>query len=443
MKIACVGGGPAGLYFAILLKRQDPSQDITVYERDPEGSTYGWGVTYWDDLYHSLHALDPESAAAIGESSIRWDTWAAHIADRPRVRIDYWDGGFGIGRARLLGILADRARSLGVTLEYEREIAREEELAGADLIVAGDGVNSGLRERHAGHFGTRVATGRNLYLWLGTTKVFESFTFAFATTPHGWIWCYGYGYSPDHSTCVIECAPETWAGLGFDRANEADSLALLEKLFADILDGHPLISRPDTAPPSPDTAPPRPGRAGAGLTAAGRAGAGEAGAGRPEAGLPGESGGARWLNFRTLTNERWHRGNLVLVGDAAHTTHYSVGAGTALALGDASFLVHALTTQPTLERALAYYGRERRRTIRRAQKAARNSARWYESLPRYLELPSYQVLDLLGLRHSSLLPHVPPRLYHRLDQVAGQLSWLWSVIARRGGPPQQDGGPRP
>ncbi|MEV0612354.1 FAD-dependent monooxygenase [Nonomuraea sp. NPDC050404] len=390
MKVACAGGGPASLYFSILMKRVDPAHDITIHERCPEGSTYGWGVTYWDDLYTTLHAIDPESAQAIAGSSIRWDTWVAHIGERPRARIDHWDGGFGVGRGELLAILADRARSLGVRIEYESAIAREEDLAGADLIVAGDGVNSVLRERHAGHFGTEFATGRNVYLWLGTTKVFEPFTFAFAETPHGWIWCYGYGYSPDHSTCVIECSPETWAGLGFDRSSEADCLAQLEKLFAGILDGHPLI---------------------------GRSSAGE---------------GARWLNFRTLTNDRWHRDNLVLVGDAAHTTHYSIGAGTALALGDASFLVHALSTRPRLEDALKYYGRERRATIRRAQKTARNSARWYENLPRYIGLPSDQLLDLLGQRHSSLLPYVPPRLYHRLDGAIGYASWLCSRITRRG-----------
>ncbi|MEV6158033.1 FAD-dependent monooxygenase [Nonomuraea sp. NPDC052129] len=379
MKVACVGGGPASLYFSILMKRVDPSHDITVYERNPAGSTYGWGVTYIYELLNSLHGVDPESARAISESSVRWDGWVMHVHNRATVTVDHGDEGFGIGRHRLLDIFTERAHSLGVRIEYEREIAEEEELADADLVVAGDGVNSVLRERHSDHFGTQVAVGRNVYIWLGTTKIFESFTFAFVETEHGWIWYYGYGFGKDHSTCVIECAPETWRGLGLDQANEADGLAFLEKLFADILDGHPLIGRAH-----PD-------------------------------------GRAHWLNFRTLTNRKWYHSNLVLLGDAAHTTHYSIGAGTALALGDAAFLVNALHEETALKPALARYERERRAVIRATQRAARYSARWYESLPRYINLPPWQLFALLGQRHSVLLPRIPPRLYYRLDQVAGKL----------------------
>ncbi|MEV0348552.1 FAD-dependent monooxygenase [Nonomuraea sp. NPDC050680] len=379
VKVACVGGGPASLYFSILMKRVDPSHDITVYERNPAGSTYGWGVTYIYELLNNLHGVDPESARAISESSVRWDGWIMHVHDRATVTVDHGDEGFGIGRHRLLDIFSERARSLGVRIEYEREIAEEEELADADLVVAGDGINSVLRERHSDHFGTQVAVGRNVYIWLGTTKIFESFTFAFVETDHGWIWYYGYGFGKDHSTCVIECSPETWRGLGLDQANEADGLALLEKLFANILDGHPLIGRAH-----PD-------------------------------------GRAHWLNFRTLTNRKWYHGNLVLLGDAAHTTHYSIGAGTALALGDAAFLVNALHEETMLEPALARYERERRATIRATQRAARYSARWYESLQRYIDLPPWQLFALLGQRQSVLLPHVPPRLYYRMDQLVGKL----------------------
>jgi 2-polyprenyl-6-methoxyphenol hydroxylase-like FAD-dependent oxidoreductase len=390
VKVACVGGGPAGLYLSILLKRQDPSHDITVHERDPEGSTYGWGVTYWRGLLDRLHEEDPESARALDAGSVRWRDGVAHVGDlTTRHR---GDEGHGIGRHRLLEVLATRARALGVRLEYAREVTAADLPADADLVVAADGVRSTLRERHAAHFGTRLTAGRNHYVWLGTTKVFDAFTFAFVDTGHGWIWCYGYGYGADRSTCVIECAPETWTGLGLDRASEADGRALLEKLFATVLDGHPLLGRP---------------------------------------------GGSPWQTFRTLTNRTWHHGNLVLLGDAAHTTHYSIGAGTTLALEDAIALAAALREHTGLPQALARYEAERKAALLPVQSAARYSAQWYENLPRYIHLPPERMFALLGQRHSPLLPHIPPQVYYRLDRAAGQLEslrrfkrWLGPKVAR-------------
>ncbi|MFB0614553.1 FAD-dependent monooxygenase [Streptomyces sp. AGS-58] len=374
MKVVCVGGGPAGLYLAILLKRQDPSHDITVHERDPEGSTYGWGVTYWGGLLDKLRAHDPESARAVEEHSVRWNEGVAHVRDLAARH--HGDEGFGIGRHRLLDLLAGRARALGVRLEFGSAV--DEPPAGADLVVAADGVHSALRTRHAGHFGTRITAGRNHYIWLGTTKVFDAFTFAFTETGHGWIWAYGYGYDSGHSTCVVECSPQTFAGLGLDRADRAESLVLLEKLFAGVLDGHPLIARP----------------------------------------------GASWLTFRTLTNRTWHRGDLVLLGDAAHTTHYSIGAGTTLALEDAMCLASALKEHAALPDALAAYERRRQAELLSVQSAARYSAQWYENLPRYIHLPPHRMFALLGQRHSPLLPYVPPQLYYGLDRAAGRLEAL-------------------
>ncbi|MFE5813540.1 FAD-dependent monooxygenase [Streptomyces sp. NPDC056479] len=382
VKVVCAGGGPAGLYLSILLKLRDPSHDITVHERNPEGSTYGWGVTYWRGLLDTLHEHDPESARAIETSSVRWHEGVAHV--RELTTRQPGDEGHGIGRHRLLEILAERARSLGVRLEFEHGITPED-LPAADLVVAADGVHSALRTRHAGHFGTEIGTGRNHYLWLGTSKVFDAFTFAFVETDHGWIWCYGYGYGPESSTCVVECAPETWTGLGLDTANDADGLALLEKLFADVLDGHPLIGRSSG------------------------------------------DGGSRWLNFRTLTNRTWHRDNLVLIGDAAHTTHYSIGAGTTLAMEDAIALAGALHEEPALPGAFRRYEQERKQALLSVQSAARHSARWYENLPRYIHLPPQQMFALLGQRHSPLLPHVPPQLYYRLDKAATQSEALRSL----------------
>ncbi|MGQ4363158.1 FAD-dependent monooxygenase [Streptomyces sp. SAS_272] len=393
VKVACVGGGPAGLYLSILLKRQDPSHDVTVHERNPEGSTYGWGVTYWQGLLDELRFHDPESARAIEESSVRWNEGVAHVRDLATRQPG--DNGHGIGRHRLLEILADRARELGVRLEFESEITAEN-LPDADLVVAGDGVRSALRTHHADDFGAQLTEGRNSYVWLGTTKVFDSFTFAFVETAHGWIWCYGYPFSDEQSTCVIECAPETLTGLGLDRASEADGLADLEKLFAHILDGHPLVGRASSA-----------------------------------------GGSAQWLTFRTLVNRTWRHGNLVLLGDAAHTTHYSIGAGTTLALEDAIALAEALRESADLPQALDRYERVRKSALLSQQSAARYSAQWYENLTRYIHLPPEQMFALLGQRHSPLLPYVPPQLYYRLDRAAGRLEalrrlkrWLGPKLAR-------------
>ncbi|MBV2353014.1 FAD-dependent monooxygenase [Streptomyces sp. J2-1] len=400
MKVVCVGGGPGGLYLAILLKRQDPSHDITVHERCAEGATYGWGVTYWRGLLDRLHALDPESARAVEDASVRWDQGVAHIGDR--LTRQPGDTGHGIGRHRLLKILADRARELGVRVEFESGVGADA-VPDADLVVAADGVHSALRTAHADHHGTRLTEGRNPYIWLGTTKVFDAFTFAFAETEHGWIWAYGYPYDDEHSTCVVECAPGTLAGLGLDAADEGEGLALLEKLFAGILDGHPLLAGSSAGAPSAGSA---------SASSAGSASAASSGA------------GARWLRFRTVTNRSWHHGNTVLLGDAAHTTHYSIGAGTTLALEDAMCLADALGTHSSVPAALADYGARRRAELLSAQSAARHSAQWYEHLPRYIGLPPHRMFALLGQRHSPLLPYVPPQLYYGLDRAVGRLEVL-------------------
>ncbi|MCS0636787.1 FAD-dependent monooxygenase [Streptomyces sp. LP05-1] len=445
MKIVCVGGGPAALHFAALMRLQDPSHEIIVYERDPAGSTYGWGVTYWGGLLDRLRHRDPVTAAAVRAHSVSRRDGIAHIGDRTARHRG--DENFAIGRHRLLAVLAGRAASLGVRLEYERELTDPDgaDLAGADLVVAADGAGSALRTRYAAHFGTRLTPGRNSYAWLGTTRVLDAFTFAFVPTPHGWIWCYGYGYGEGHSTFLVECAPATWTGLGLDGTHRAGgpgdsggphgsggpgsahgpgatdgsgntagpaALATLEHLFAGVLDGHPLLTGAHPA----GGAPRGPGAAGA---SGGQRG-------------PGPAGGPRRLTFRTLTNRTWYRDNLVLIGDAAHTTHYSVGAGTTLALDDAAALAGALGRYRELPAALAHYDRERRAALVPAQSAARHSAQWYENLPRYIGLPPDRMFALLGQRHSPLLPYVPPRLYCGLDRAVDRLGVLRGLKRRIG-----------
>ncbi|MEV7193981.1 FAD-dependent monooxygenase [Streptomyces sp. NPDC093510] len=418
MKIDCVGGGPASLYLAVLIKLQQPDHEVTVHERRPAGARHGWGVTYWPDLLEDLYAHDPESARLIEEQSVRWQGGFAHVGDRTTAHDG--DPGHAIARHRLRTVLADRARSLGVRLEFGKEIGSSTDLPDAHLVVAGDGAHSRLRTEHAAPLGTRVTTGANRFIWLGTTRVLTAFTFAFVETEHGWIWCYAYGFSAEHSTCVVECSAATWAALGFDRLDRSEALRLLEKLFADLLEGHELLDGRG----SPD-----------GRESPGR--------GNPESHGSRESHGshgsrespAQWQAFPTVTNASWSYGNLALIGDAAHTTHYSIGAGTTLALRDAMSLARALRTATApseLPAALAAYERERKQALLSVQSAARHSAQWYENLPRYMGLEPHQMFALLGQRHSPLLPHVPPQLYFHVDRAVGRLQVLRWLKQRLG-----------
>jgi 2-polyprenyl-6-methoxyphenol hydroxylase-like FAD-dependent oxidoreductase len=373
MRIVCVGGGPAGLYFAILMKQRDRGHEVTVLERNPAGVTYGWGVVFWDDLLDRLHASDPPTARAISASSFRWNGELLVVEGREPVAVE--GRGYGIGRQRLLDLLLERALHLGVQVEFECDVEDPSQLRGADLVVGCDGVNSRVRQLDRDHFGTELDVGRNKYIWLGTSKVFDLFTFAFVPTPAGWIWCHAYGFDDETSTFIVECTPETWTGLGLDRLGEADTLGLLEELFGAQLEGRPLKSN-----------------------ARG-------------------NGGTAWLSFRTLTNENWHHENTVLMGDAAHTTHFTIGSGTKLALEDAIALAARLHDGTELEEALTAYERERQLALRPAQTDARFSARWFEEVPRYVDLDPARLFALLHERRSPLLPRIPPRLYYRLHQA--------------------------
>jgi 2-polyprenyl-6-methoxyphenol hydroxylase-like FAD-dependent oxidoreductase len=365
MKIACVGGGPAGLYLAILMKARDPEHDLTVFERNPPGVTYGWGVVFWDDLVEQLEASDPAAASEIRASSFRWNGQLLAVEEKEPVHVG--GHGYGIGRQRLLDILVERARSLGVRVEFESEIENADDLR-ADLIVACDGVNSPIRQLRREQFQTDVVVGRNKYIWLGTSRVFDAFTFAFVHTDAGWIWCHAYGFDRNTSTFIAECSPETWTGLGFDQLDEIETIRRLEQIFEPHLEGHSLRSK----------------------------------------------GGTAWLNFRTVTNEKWHADNIVLTGDAAHTTHFTIGSGTRLALEDAISLATRLQTETSLATALERYETERRRALLRTQSDARFSARWFESVPRYIDLDPPRIFALLRDRRSPLLPRIPPRTYYRL-----------------------------
>jgi len=387
MRVVCVGGGPAGLYLAILLKRADPDHQVVVLERKPRHCTDGWGVVFWDDLLDDLRATDAETARRVSERAFPWR--GQHLVLEGE-EVEHEGDGYAIARATLLDVLVERATDLGVEIRFDHEVAGSAELRDADVIVAADGVNSAVRAEHADEFGTEVVVGRNKYVWLGTDKVFEGFTLAFEQTEAGWMWCHSYAYGPDSSTCIVECAPETWAGLGLDALPAHDSLTLLETVFRKPLGGGRLIS------PAAEDAP-----------------------------LP-------WLNFKTITNSRWHIDKTVLVGDAAHTTHFSIGSGTILALRDAIALAEALQLADAPQSAFAIYEKRQRETLVPIQSNARLSARWFEQVGRYVEMPAPALFALVRARRDPVLLRVPPKLYYRLYATAERIPALRNLKRQLG-----------
>ena len=368
MRIACIGGGPAGLYFAISMKLLDPRHDVHVFERNAEGVTFGWGVVFSDQTVENLMANDPVSGRVIADEFAHWDDIDVHIHGSC-VRSS-GHGFIGIGRKRLLEILAGRARELGVIIHYEHEC--EPDLSAWsdwDIVTAADGINSRFRDAYADHFGVDVQERANRFVWLGTPKAFDAFTFAFEKTEAGWIWAHAYRFQDDCSTFIVECSEATWEGLGFDRMDQAETIAFCEKLFARYLDGAPLLS-----------------------TAAHL------------------RGSAAWLKFRRIICERWHYDRLILLGDAAHTAHFSIGSGTKLALEDAIKLAEVLN-RPGLDRieALAEYQAERNLEVLKLQNSARNSTEWFETVERYLDFEPWQFAYSL-LTRSQRISHENLRL---------------------------------
>jgi anthraniloyl-CoA monooxygenase len=371
MRIACIGGGPAGLYFAISMKLRDPAHEIALFERNRADDTFGWGVVFSDQTVENLLANDAVSGAAIQSEFAHWDDIEVHIHGQTIRSSGH--GFIGIGRKRLLNILQERARALGVELHFEREAsAALDDWAGYDLVIAADGANSRIRDLHEPHFGVDIQVRRNKFFWFGTRKVFAAFTFAFERTEAGWVWAHAYRFADDCSTFIVEMDPETWTGLGLDRLSQEEAIALCEHIFAEYLDGRPLLSN-----------------------AAHLAG--------PQA----------WLNFRRIVCANWSYRNLILLGDAAHTAHFSIGSGTKLALEDAIKLAEVLN-RPGLGRdaALAEYQAERNLEVLKLQNSARNSTEWFETLDRYLHFEPIQFAYSL-LTRSQRVSHENLRLRDR------------------------------
>ncbi|MEV6111166.1 FAD-dependent monooxygenase [Streptomyces sp. NPDC052109] len=363
MRIVCVGGGPAGLYFAISAKLRDAGHEITVIERDPPEATYGWGVVYWNDLLDILHRNDPESARAVSAGSVLWEDQEIRVHGSGHDGTAYFGGyGYSMGRAALLEVLTRRARSLGVDVRHGEKLADPADLPEADVIVAADGAGSRIRQSRAERFGTKVETGRNPYIWLGTDRQFGSFVFDFEETPAGWIWFHAYPSVKGRvSTCIVECSPRTWQGLGLDTLDPEDAVPVLEKIFYRALDGRSLISRSRGEP-------------------------------------------AKWQRFQHISNETWVDGNVVLVGDAAHTTHFTLGSGTRLAMIDAIVLAHSLSEYRDPRVALREYDQHRRAELQPVQAGARSSMAWFEQLDDYLDRDPVSFAYAMSVRQGHQSP---------------------------------------
>ena len=349
MRIVCLGGGPAGLYFSILMKQANPACDITVIERNQPDSTFGWGIVFSDKTMDGFRQDDPKVVAEIERNFHHWDNVDVFFKERRMVSGGH--GFCGIGRLKLLQIFQDRARELGVTLKFATEFKDPDDYSrDYDLVIGADGVNSTTRSKYQSHFNPRIDVRKNRFIWLGTQLKLDAFTFAFKETPWGWFNLHAYQFNEEWATFIVETPEETWLKAGLDKKDPDQSIAFCEELFADQLQGSRLISNARHL-----------------------------------------RGSAVWLKFNRVLCERWFKDNIVLLGDAAHTAHFSIGSGTKLAMEDARALVRVINSSDgDVPARLARYQSEREIEALKLQSAARNRMTWFEQIERYVGLEPEQ-----------------------------------------------------
>ena len=334
MKISIIGAGPGGLYFAILMKKLDPGHEIDVYERNPPDATFGWGVVFSEETLGALRDADYESYIDITDTFARWDAIEIYHRGTPiRSRGHAFSA---ISRKKLLALLQRRCRGLGVDLHFEHEVDDPQAFADSDLVVAADGVNSLFRSRHADVLRPSVSNRASKFVWFGTDLVFDAFTFIFKETEHGLFKAHAYPFDADLSTFIVECNDDVWERAGLDRLDEEGTLRFCEELYADQLGSRRLLSNRSV-----------------------------------------------WMSFVNVSNESWHDGNIVILGDAAHTAHYSIGSGTKLAMEDSIALTNGFVRHGEVESALVDYELERQPVVERFQEAASDSATYFENVRHY------------------------------------------------------------
>jgi 2-polyprenyl-6-methoxyphenol hydroxylase-like FAD-dependent oxidoreductase len=345
VRIAVIGGGPGGLYFAYLWKKRHPDASVDLFEQNPASATWGFGVVFSEQALEFLRADDPDTVDAIAPRMESWKNITLNLRGES-VEID-GVGFSSIGRLELLKILQARVAEVGVTPRYDTLISSVDQLAGYDLIVAADGLNSLVRRAFEGDFGTSHSYAANKFAWYGTSKRFETLSQTFVETDLGSFNAHHYRYSPGMSTFLVECDPATWRAYGFADKTVEQSQAICEQVFAATLDGHRLVSNKSV-----------------------------------------------WRNFPWIWNEHWSFGNMVLIGDALHSAHFSIGSGTRLAIEDAIALTKTLEAGPNISAGLARYQAERQPIVKKLVTAARTSADWYGSFPEHMKL------DLMDFAHS-------------------------------------------